>query len=79
MLLEVINSLTREQKAKLLIRGIESPLISAWRTGRRRPTYAQCVYLAEITGTNLQNLLTEIALKEVPEEIANKFRNPIKN
>lgn len=79
MLTELINNLTKEQRIELHVRGIPSQLTSAWRTGRRRPTYAQCVYLAEVTGANLQDLLTEIALNEVPEEVANKFRNTVKN
>lgn len=79
MLVSILNNLTKEQRLQLHIRGIPSSLTSSWRTGKRRPTYAQCVYLAEVTGANLQDLLTEIALNEVPEEVANKFRNSIKN
>lgn len=74
MLKNILNNLTKEQRMELHNKGIPSQLTSAWRTGRRRPTYAQAVYLAQTTGANLKDLLIEIALNEVPEEVAKQFR-----
>jgi len=78
MLKTLINNLTRQQRAELLLRGIESPLISAWKNDRRRPTYAQAVSLAVVTKTNTKDLLLEVALgdalpedKEVAKDLAN--------
>jgi len=62
MLIETINNLTREQRAELLLRGIESPLLSAWRNGKRRPTYAQAVSIAVVAKIDIKDLLLEIAL-----------------
>jgi len=78
MLISILNNLTKEQRLQLHIRGIPSSLTSSWRTGKRRPTYAQCVYLAEITGSDLPKLLTEVALGDVPKETAQKFEYLIK-
>jgi len=78
MLLEVINNLTQQQRLELHIKGVTSQLTSAWRNGKRRPTYAQCVSLAEVTGCDLQKLLTEVALGDATPEQQKKFKHLMK-
>ena len=69
MLKELLNNLTKEQRLELHIKGIPSQITSAWRTGKRRPTYAQAVSLAVVTGADLKDLLIEIALGDaLPED-----------
>lgn len=77
MLKTLIDNLTREQKAELLLRGIESPLISAWKNDRRRPTYAQAVSLAVVTGTDVKDLLLEIALGDALPEDKEAIKNAV--
>lgn len=79
MLNNILNSLTKEQRMALHIRGIPSSLTSAWRLGKRRPTYAQCVSLCEVTGCDLPRLLTEIALAEARPEQQQMFAHLLDN
>ena len=67
MLTQLINNLTKEQKVQLFARDIPPQTISYWRSGKRRPTYAQAVSLAFVTGADLKELLLEIALEDVHE------------
>lgn len=78
MLLTTINNLTKEQRLELHINGMPSSVTSSWRTGKRKPTYAQCVALAAITGCDLERLLLEIALSEAKEEFKEKFAHLLK-
>lgn len=73
MLIQIIESLTKEQKADLYLRDIPPQLVSAWKTGRRRPTYAQCIRLADVTGTDAKELLFQVALHDVTPEERKKF------
>lgn len=75
MLESIINNLTKQQKIDLYIRGIPSQLISSWRIGKRRPTYAQCVSLCAVTGYDLPKLLTEVALNDAKPEDREKFEH----
>lgn len=79
MLKNLLNSLTKEQRLELHIKGIPSQVTSSWRTGKRRPTYAQCISLAEVTGANLQKLLLEVALNDGTPEQQEKFKHLLKD
>jgi len=78
MINQLIESLTKEQKAELLMKDIPPQLISAWKTGRRRPTYAQCIRFAEVTKCNVKDLLFEIALMDITEEERKNYEKPYK-
>lgn len=79
MLKQIINALTKEQKVDLFARDILPQTISYWKVGKRRPTYAQCISLAEITGADLPKLLTEVALNDGTPEQQEKFKHLIKD
>ena len=75
MFKKLVEGLTKEQKVKLYERDIYPQVVSAWKNDRRRPTYAQCVTLAEITGADLPRLLTEVALKDATPEQQEMFKH----
>lgn len=76
---QIINELTKEQKVALYAKDIYPQLVSAWKNGKRRPTYSQAVSLAAVTGANLKNLLVEIALEEARPEDKELFKNLVNN
>jgi len=78
MLINLINDLTKQQRIDLFAQGISSPVMSMWRTGKRKPTYAQCVALSEITGCELDKLLVEVALNEATPAQKKKFSHLMK-
>ena len=79
MLTQIIESLTKQQKVDLYARDIPPQTISYWKTGKRKPTYAQCISLSIVTGCDLQKLLTEIALTEAKPEDREKFAHLLDN
>ncbi len=64
----IIEGLTREQRAELISRGINKARISDWISGRRLPTRAQALMLADVTGADWVDLAAELTLLEAGEE-----------
>lgn len=70
--------MTKEQRLQLHIKGVTASVMSMWRTGKRKPTFPQCVYLSEITGAELDKLLVEVALIDATEEQRKKYAHLLK-
>ena len=69
MLANLVETLTREQREKLLEFGIHRGLLHHWKHGTRLPTEVQAVALAEVAGVDRHQLQDEIALlRATPEQ-----------
>lgn len=69
MLKAAIDLLTREQREKLHEFGIDSSVLSRWRTGKRFPTEVQAIFFADLVGIDHHKLQDEIALaRATPEQ-----------
>lgn len=69
MLKTLIDSLNTAQRANLHAFGVDSALLSRWRTGKRLPTEVQVAFLADLTGSDRHALQDEIALmRATPEQ-----------
>lgn len=70
MLQTIIESLSREKREKLHEFGVDSSLLSRWKTGKRLPTEVQAVFLADLVGEDRHKLQDEIALlRATPEQL----------
>jgi transcriptional regulator with XRE-family HTH domain len=68
MLTALVNTLSAEQREKLLAFGITKQLLSAWKLGKRLPTEVQVVALAEICGVDRYELQDEVTLLRASPE-----------
>jgi hypothetical protein len=71
---QIVKNLTKEQIDALVERGIVRSTMSAWRHGKRIPTRAQAIHLAEICKVDVMELEKELMILEVTPEQRDLFQ-----